>query len=320
MATQSILLGLSASEKSQYAAEVCWWLAEKTNAAVLAQHVVDSQGAWELLGHDRPGFLGSGPFVGAYQTLAASLLSVGQKLADVYDARAAARPITSESVVDDGNPVQEIQRRANEHDLVVIGHHPSIVESPENEHRHRRRFSVAETLAHVCPSPLLVVQEQCEPWSKMRILLSVKHVNEHYINFCLDLASQLSLEPELVGLACGIHEEDHAMFVADLRKSNRNLYNVTIKVKHLTDYSLDENTCSWWTCEDDIEWDALPDTLIAMPTRKLEGRRITVYGSSPAYFIRHLRLPTILLCPEELPDRMRSPSAKAERAESTSRF
>ncbi|HEY9870907.1 MAG TPA: universal stress protein [Candidatus Obscuribacterales bacterium] len=302
MINPSILLALSASEQSRFAAELCWALAAQTGARVTAQHVVDSRGAWDLLGHDRPGFLGSGMFVTAHEQLVAALYTLGGKLLEVYDAHASARAIRGESVLDEGNPVREICRRAPEHDLVVIGHKPSTFESPEDERRKSLRFSVAESLAHECPRPLLVVQERCEPWSDMRILLSLRHVNQNYIHSCLQMASTLRIDPEIVGLSTGIHEEDATTFAANLRQQNPDLSHVPINVTRLSDTILNPEKCAWWTSEEDIEADALPDTLLVMPTRELEGRRLTVYGSSPAFFIRHLKLPCILLWPEESPD------------------
>ena len=44
------------------------------------------------------------------------------------------------------------------------------------------------TLAHECARPLLIVQADAGNLKTMTILLSSEHVNENYINACLDFA------------------------------------------------------------------------------------------------------------------------------------
>ncbi len=312
MRTLSFLVALSASEQSRNAAELCWLLAERANAKVLAQHVIDTQAAWEIFGNDRPGFIGSGPYVAAHEQLLGLLRSLGKDLISVYDVYASGHPIESQSVMDEGNPVREICRRAADSDLVIIGHRPSMFEEPEDERRLEMRFSLAESLAHECPCPLLVTQEPCKPWSDMRIISSMDHLNEMYIRACYKLASSLSLKAELAVLATGTHEQEKGDFISDFKQANTDLSELPVYVKRISNQIFSESKSAWWAEEADLEWNALPDTLMIIPTRKFGDRRITLFGASPAFFVRHLSLPSILLWPEEYTDRFPGLPGKSE--------
>jgi nucleotide-binding universal stress UspA family protein len=298
MKGKSILLALSGSQQSRQATEVCWRLARQLGATITAHHVVDSHSAWEFLGHDNPGFLSSSLYLEAYQVLLSDLFKLGERLADSYAADARDAGVDNVCLIDEGNPITEICRRAANHKLVVIGHRGATTSRPRSQFQ---RLSVAEALAHDCPRPLLVVQSDCSSWTSLAIMISLDHINEVYINSCLDMAEALGLKPALLCLTGGAHEEKTEDFVHNIRRENPRLEDVTIAMAPAQkDISVSIENC-YGPDNDTQKFD--PDfwrnTLIVIPTRMVAGERLTVVDSSPSLFVRYLSLPAILLWPEE---------------------
>jgi nucleotide-binding universal stress UspA family protein len=298
MKNSSILLALSGSEQSRYAAELAFALAWQTGARVTAQHVIPTETLTEMLIQEKPGLIGISPYSDAYRNVYGVMHSLAKKLMEAYNMTAVAHKLEINSFIDNGNPVYEICKRALEHDLVIMGHKPCRSASPPSEHSQFIKASVAEGLAHQCPRPLLVVQGECRPWSNMRIVISTEHVNESYINSCLNMARNLKMKPHVLVLSMGIREEDPDKFIRDLKADNRRLSHVNIVMKEGLGV-IDEEKNNWWLLDTDVEAEVAPNTLIMLPTRNLAGERVTVLGSTPDLFIRHLTLPSILLCPEE---------------------
>lgn len=296
MKGQSILLALSGSRQSRFATEICWKLARQLGAKITAHHVVDSHSAWEFLGHENPGFLPSAKYLEAYQELLSSLFCLGEELAASYANEAKAEGIDDICIVDEGNPITEICRRASNHKMVVIGHKSNRNQQPRSQFQ---RLSVAESLAHDCPRPLLVVQDDCREWSSLSIMISLDHINEVYINSCLDMAQALNLKPTLLCLTGGVNEEAPEDLVKDLREANPRLVDVQIALTP-AQKDIAVQVEHWYAPKgmnfDRTLWD---NTLIVIPTRMVAGERLTVVDSSPSMFVRYLTLPSILLWPEE---------------------
>ncbi len=299
MHKMSILLALSGSEQSYQAAELAWRLAKQADANLVAQHVVDTRTAWALLGNSRPGFIGSGLYVAAYESLCNSLRELAKKLADKYESMASAVKIKSDCLIDEGNPVHEICQRAKDHDLVITGHEPSETKAIDRERGQYVRLSIAEGLANHCPRPLLVVQGEWQPWKTLKILVSVDHLNIEYIRACMQTASLLGLQSELVCLATGVREESPENLIRDLREAHKELENMSIEVALFGDFEIEDGASLWSRKPVRVELDAYSDNLVVIPTREIGGKRITIFGSSPEMFIQHLTLPNILLFPEE---------------------
>ncbi len=298
MKGRSLLLALSGSQQSHFAAQVCWRLRQQLGTGIMAQHVVDTHSAWEFIGHESPAFLESTRYLTEYQNLCKSLFCLGEELSASYLEEAKSRGIDSLAVVDEGNPITEICRRAADHTMVVIGHRPNSV-ARENPRSQFMRLSIAESLAHDCPRPLLVVQGNCPEWKNLAIMISIDHINEIFINSCLDTATTLGLQPALVCLAGGPHEERPAQFVDDIRKANPRLARVPIAVSPLTENVLLSTMEAWDSADTDISPEDWDKTLIVIPTREIGGQRLTVVDSSPSLFVRYLTLPSILMWPEE---------------------
>lgn len=310
MKGKSILLALSGSQQSRYATEVCWNLASKLEAMITAHHVVDSHSAWEFLGHEKPAFLESGRYLAAYQSLCKSLFCLGEELAEAYTSEAKKRGIDDICIIDEGNPIEQICRRALNHKLVVIGHRPQsalqpIIDTNEDgplPHSAGQfmRLSIAEALSNECARPLLVVQDKCNAWTSMTIMISMDHINEIFINSCLDMAESLNVNPVLLCLSSGAHEESAESFIKDIRESNQRLRDVPMAVAPANGQISVYNNDNWFVPgEGKLDKEQFHNTLVVIPTRKVAGERITVVDSSPALFVRYLSLPSILLWPEE---------------------
>jgi nucleotide-binding universal stress UspA family protein len=294
---RSILLALSGSQQSWFASKVCWSLSKRLSAAVVAQHVVDSHSAWQFLGHDKPGFLPALDYLKAYQLLCASLFSLGEDLAGAYYLEATNSDVSPACVIDEGNPVEQICLRAKAHDLVVIGHKPAILDR-QNPRSQFARLSTAEALAHDCPRPLLVVQEPVNSWKNLAIMCSTEHINERFIDACLILSLMLGLNPVLVCLAGG-PIVDPVAFLHDLRESNAYLEQIPIALTNHASEEIVNDRLIWSVVLPDDGPDISTNSLVVVPTRELDGRRITVLGGDASVFVRHLNLPAIMLWPEE---------------------
>jgi len=299
MKIDSILLTIDGSLNSRHAADFAFDLSNKANAQLQAQHVVDVKGAWEFIGHNYPGFVGSQAYITAHQGLCNSLLELAELLANRYRQDASAHGIPgAELIVDHGDPVVEICRRAKKHDIVVIGHQKHEARAQEQLRRQFARWSIAESLAHMCERPLLIVQEARLLPQAVTILVFYDHVNGNYINNALSFAKSLAAKPRLVCLGSSVHEESPSSFIEDLREANPTLADVPIELKALP-ARLDLSGDVAYLSGLDLKCDQWKDGLIVMPTRMSAGKRITVEDSSAALLVRFLDMPMVLLWPEE---------------------
>src|SRR5271155_3664113 len=121
MSEKSILLGLDGSAQARYAAELAWSMAKIGSMRVDAQHVIDSLASWDFLNFDIAGFIGSGPYFEAHETMRSTLQELGQNLISAYRSIAEQNGVVSEVFLDEGTTIREISQRAKKHDLVVIG-------------------------------------------------------------------------------------------------------------------------------------------------------------------------------------------------------
>lgn len=295
----SILLGLSGSEQSMFAADVAWQIARQCQGSVCAQHVIDSQTMWEIIRNDRPGFIGSGPYMNAHETLLESLRSLSEKLVEKFEAVAGRSDVPSTAVVDEGSPVRRISARALDHDLVIVGHQPRFSSKSEKEHSRVVRYAVAEALANDCPKPLLVVQDRVDEWKSMTILLSTDHINLTFVGACLSMAKMLGLPPKLVALASGVREEPAKKILDDLKTADPELKKVAIEIHQLSGIAVEDKVHPWADEEVGLDWTPDPDTLLVIPTRASGGHRLTVLDTTPNLFVKNLALSSILLWPEE---------------------
>jgi nucleotide-binding universal stress UspA family protein len=293
MRRQSYLLAVSGSEQSLRAIETGWNLARQTGASLKPLHVVNTSGIINLLSMTRPGLVGSGLDVAAYETMVKVLRESANILSDAYSAKFAQ---SEELQIAEGDPVGIIDAESANQDLVIVGHAPPHATEDSTVGQHA---SVAAGLADSCPSPLLIIQGQSTAWKAMRIVTTSEHINTRYLSQCIHLAQHLGLRAELLCLTTGQHEEPPLDFIRDLKTNHPDLADIKTEFHRIQNYPLDYDNSVWWPDEADIECGTADDTLLVLPTRGFGDHRLSVYANPPSYFIRHLALPAVLLYPEE---------------------
>lgn len=296
MSKHSIMVALNGSEQSRHAAELAWFLAQKLDATVTAEHVIDTRSTWEILRSDTPGFIGSGPYVLAYDQLVQSLRSLSDKLCTKYEAMADGAGVKGSVEVKEGNPVSILAKDGLEHNLVVLGHVPSGTRAIERERSHYVRHSIAAGVAHECSVPVLIVQSKPTNWEVMSIVSEIDHINVSYIRSCLKLALLLGLRPRLEFWGTGKREEKPADFKKNITEEIPELKGMEIDVEYFGGDSATDRK-SFITSEGRENETA--ECLFVLPTRAIANRRITVLDMEPDEFIHSLTLPCLLLWPED---------------------
>ncbi len=295
MQPESLLLSITGSEQSQYAAEFCWDVAGKIGVRVVAQHVVDADMLWELLRHDAGGMIGSEPFRKAFDSAQDLLRSVGQDLLEAAREEANARGIQIKCVLDTGNPIQEICRRACDHDFVVIGHRlpRSTAEQRFSEYI---RYRVAKGLVWECSRPVLIVQHRFENLKTMKVLVGLDESYIPVIDSALQMADLLGLPCELLCIA-GDGQTNKA---ADTFKNSlHQLATASVRVRMVGEV-VTRDTLALLDASRGKEMILEPGrTLLVIPTRGIGPDRTTAAGVGPNVFIKNVVPPNVLLWPEE---------------------
>jgi len=299
MSQHSILVALSGSEQSRNAAEIAWKIAGKLKATVTAEHVVDTRTIWELLRHDKPGFIGSGPYLAIYETITGQLHSLANKLSLEYEALASGQNIKGECLIKEGNPVSILCKDAKEHDLLVIGHQPSGVQLIDQELSRYIRYSVAEGISHNSTTPVLIVQSKPLSWESLTIVSEIDHINYSYIKSCLKLAKLLALKPALEFWGTGTREEKPEQLKKDLLEMLPEAKELNIEIDYYGGRAATERNELFHGQDAGQPVEIRQDALFVLPTRGLAHERITVFGLHPESFIRSLVLPCLLLWPED---------------------
>ncbi|MBX9695925.1 MAG: universal stress protein [Cyanobacteria bacterium] len=185
----SYLLAINGTAQSRAAAYFTWVLAEQSGARVVAQHVVDTAAVWRFLSYDRAGFIGSGLYLEAREQIAASMFSIAETIMLSYSSQCAGQPLDCGNFIDEGDPATEISRRAEEHDMVIIGHQlrRSNVGGPR----------MYEKLAETCPCPILVVGNAAQQWSKIRMFIDSDFASSADVPGIFQLGETLGLPIEI---------------------------------------------------------------------------------------------------------------------------
>jgi nucleotide-binding universal stress UspA family protein len=226
-----------------------------------ALHVINSSGIWEFLGHELPGLIGSGPYMESREVIRESLLSIGDSLVSSYKARAGERGIEGGCTVEEGNPIQVICKNAEAYDLVVVGNRMSGLSRQEQDRRIFPRLSIAEQLSCYCPKPLLVIQDNFQTGTHIKIIKREAYHNAELLDWCSKFAESLSavLKDKSQSVTCDLW---------DLK----------------TGYSI----CSMEIAQSD---------LIIVPTVIKLGVYQTVFGIDTDKVLRYCTLPSILFVP-----------------------
>lgn len=301
MSAQSILLSLDGSAQSRYAAELCWSIAKANNLSVDAQHVIDSLAAWDFLNFDIAGFIGSEPFFEAHESMLQCLTSIGESLTEAYEGQAAGFEITGKTYLDEGTTIREICWRGKDHLFVAIGQRSTGMGSPDEDKRRLPRRSIAESLTYYCPRPLLVVQDRCDNWTKMKIVLSSLRVPSSLIDTCLQFAKTINVEPEIKIVLVTENgsdavEKDSVENCAEAKQIISDLSKLVPEVAGLkVDVRRTGNLNKFW--QTDAEEDS--ESLLVVPVSEIAGARKTSFGTSPDTVVRYLNHPAVLFWMEE---------------------
>ena len=296
MSDNKILLGLDGSAQSRYAAEIAWALAKAGGMHVDAQHVVDSLAAWDFLAFDIAGFIGSGPYFEAHETMRNTLTDIGRNLIEVYRTLAVQQNITGDAFLDEGATIREICYRAKDYSVVVLGQQSTGMASPAEDSRKLPRRSIAESLTHYCPRPLLVVQDRCKPWKKMRLVVGgdVRPTEQDLLRSCVQFFRKLGIEPTARILYSNYAGNREPLSDKTAPDGLRALTDVTRVVPELDGSKVDVRTTpdinEYW--KQDAAED--PDTLLVIPVIEMNGVRRTPFGSTPDVIVRYLNHPAVL--------------------------
>lgn len=291
MLKKQILLGLDGSAQSRYAAELAWTMAKRSSFSVIGQHVVDSLAAWDFLGFDIAGFIGSGPYFAAHETMRNSLYSIGESLVEAYKSLADDNDIEGEVFLDEGTTIREICQRAKDTDIVMLGHRSTGMRGPDEDRRRLPRRSIAESLTHYCPRPLLVIQDRCKPFTSMRIMLGSNQVPSDLLSSCFELAKSFKIQPSIRYLlereGAGEDEvvaPEGMKVLSDYAKLVPEIAGCTHEVKTTRDLN------EYWKTEAEAD----PDTLVVVPVMEISSVRRTCFGNSPDLLVRYMNHPAIL--------------------------
>lgn len=298
-----LLLCVDGSAQSGYAAELCFKLAT-SGWSLTAQHVIDSVGIWSYLAHDLPGIIGSGPFLTARESIVQQLRDLGDTLLEHFEILAAGHTVNCTTQLDEGNPLSEICRRTLEHELVVVGHRPTGILSPQKDRRRFPRYSTAEKLAQYCLRPLLVIQQTVSSWRSITLLLPIDKSLPNSLAWSCWLSDQMSLPLRICFYTC---KSDPQELPAQIEKELQSLSDqqpqlkLSVEIVDGTPYDLAPYA--------DLE----SDSLLVIPTITINGIRETAYGASPDSCIRYGTQRNLLLYPEEYsPHREGSHQAEEE--------
>ena len=299
--SQSILLSLDGSAQSRYAAELCWALSKSNGWSVNAQHVVDSLAALDFLNFDIAGFIGSEPFFEAHEAMLRCLNDIGESLIEAYTGQAAGHEILGGAFLDEGTTIREICWRSKDHSFVAIGQRSTGMGTPDEDKRRLPRRSVAETLTYYCPRPLLVVQDRCEPWTDMRIMLSSVRMPSALLDSCLKFAAEVNIKPaiEFVVVSEDGKDEDKLDTLENCPEAKQvidDLVKLVPAAKGLkVDVRRTSNLNRFWQVDAEKE----SASLLVVPVSEIGGVRKTTFGTSPDTIIRYLNHPAVMFWMEE---------------------
>ena len=300
MKIDSILLGLDGTEESKHAAQLSWSLAKAMKCKVVAQTVVDTDALRQLLTLERPGFIGSSPYVNAYEAAHSALKSVAELLLVSYESHVASQGVDWACHIDEGNVAAEIARRAIDHDLVVIGRraHNRLLSAVDRNDSPRR--GLVERLLYCCPRPILVVHDRCQLWKESKFVMTPSGFDASSLRFYLKFAMLLGMQREIYCMAAENSVSDTVLKVRELIPKQEHL--------NVTGHQCSQLHSAWQRA-----LDVSAETLAVVPvTWDNNGTRLC-YGTEAGAFARALNLPATLYLPV-------SAAEPSEESSSTSKY
>jgi len=300
MNAKKILLAFDGSTQSLNAAQLCWELAAKHPIRLTAQHVVNTVGLWQLLNFELPGLTGSGPYIAAHEAMGKELRAIGETLVAIYETKANDHGFPDQCVLDEGDAISEVMRRSKVHDMVVIGHHP--YKPQENGEtagqggalpRYLTHFSMAETLSKIIDKPLLVIQRQCRPWRRIKLVLCGNQAIDESFLSAADLAAFFGLPLVVSTYFQGEESVDDLPDLTELIKETGKLY---------PELELKTGRAKLWPGEANqhlAQVDCPEDTLVMIPTLMRGAERRSIFGTTPDLFVRYAGVDSMLFWPAD---------------------
>jgi nucleotide-binding universal stress UspA family protein len=122
MPFKSLLVALDGSEYSQLAAEYGIWLASELDASLAGQHVVDPRMVDLFIAPEFAEELGFSQSVETSEKVFRALKKIGALVLELFSKEAFARGHKTDTFLDVGYVVEEIVKRAERFDLLIMGH------------------------------------------------------------------------------------------------------------------------------------------------------------------------------------------------------
>ncbi|MBX3075574.1 universal stress protein [Candidatus Obscuribacterales bacterium] len=122
MSFENILVAIDGSKNSQIAAEYGFWIANKLDASVTGQHVVDPRLVDLFIEPEFAEELGMDVSVDTSERVCKALKKIGKVILDRFESEAKHRNFDVKVNLSEGYIVEEILRYSQQFDLLVVGH------------------------------------------------------------------------------------------------------------------------------------------------------------------------------------------------------
>jgi nucleotide-binding universal stress UspA family protein len=122
MPFQKVLIAIDGSQFSKIAMDYAFWLTAKLDAELSAQHVLDSRLVTLFV---EPAFaeeLGFGASIEIKEKVYGALRKIGRVILDTYVREATEKRLKTTTHLDEGHIIDEIYKRADDSDLLILGH------------------------------------------------------------------------------------------------------------------------------------------------------------------------------------------------------
>ncbi len=122
MSFENILVAIDGSKNSQIAAEYGFWIANKLDASITGQHVVDPRLVDLFIEPEFAEELGMDVSVDTSERVCKALKKIGKVILDRFETEAKHRNFDVKVNLSEGYIVEEILRYSQQFDLLVVGH------------------------------------------------------------------------------------------------------------------------------------------------------------------------------------------------------
>jgi nucleotide-binding universal stress UspA family protein len=122
MPFKNILVALDGSEYSEYALNHALWLATALDAKITGQHVVDPRMVDLFIAPEFAEELGFQQSIETSEKVFHALKRIGNTILDLFSKQAFTRGFKTDTFLDVGYTIEEIVKRSENHDLLVLGH------------------------------------------------------------------------------------------------------------------------------------------------------------------------------------------------------